>query len=384
MAHREAGKERLASFVRVVLLLLFSLAAAGPACKERSVGAGGDSGLPDAAAPDGSPPPDGAQPCQAERLEMGFVVATEVEPSHPEPSLDDFFLEGDAAYHGPITEPLSTSPAFRWEVQLDHGGGARSTLQYHLPEGLGLPVEEGRPYQLLYRRRHGFEGVSAGLVVTRPTSGLPPLLFVGDAGPFERAFDPEELAMSPLKVFVEDLPGCPPTVDPDCGGDRFLDQLRFDSSTGGAITAVTLSQGGVASLPVFGEPFRVINLASSHADPPCLDFNPWDIAYLAVSEAALPILCDPAIFRIWDEEIPFEVGSFCDEIVLCASSAQAAAALGVAPGLECAPGGPPCGLGEELCSWSPEEPIDQALYDEICQVSLLPEPPAFIECRVYL
>jgi hypothetical protein len=315
---------------------------------------------------------------------MGFVLDTALVPAHPVPSVSDFSLEGTVGYHGAITVPIATNPAFQWEVQIGHGDGSGSVVQYYLPRGLRLPVEEGHPYVLLFRRRSGFEGESVGLVVSRPTSGLPPLLFVGDAGPFERAFEPEDLLMSPLKVFVEPGSDCPPLVDPDCGGDRVLDQLRFDSSTGGAITAVSVPQGGADELPVFGDPFRVLTLASSHADPPCLDFNPVDVAYLAVSIAALPLACDPSRFHMWSSPTPFEVGTFCDEITFCAGSPTVAAqAQAVAPSLQCGAGYGPCDPGEVGCAWNPDLPIDQALYDEACAVSVLPSPPDGIQCQVY-
>lgn len=376
----------------MLLVLLVSLVLGAPGCKDRSVGVGGDGGQSDAArldagmdaGRDAGVDPDATSPCVAERLEMGFVVATAVEPTHPLPSVDDYQLAGTAAYHGPITVPIATNPAFHWEVQIAHGDGSISTLQYYLPSGLFLPVAEGNPYQVLFRRRQGFEGESIGVIIERPTSGLPPLLFVADVGSHGRAFEPEDLAMSPLKVSVEDWPGCPPVVDPDCGGDRILDQLRFDSSTGAATVAINVPQGGSESLPVFGDPFQVVTLASSHADPPCLGFDPWDIAYLAVSEAAMPLFCDESLFHVWNDPADLELGLYCDSIVFCVGNAsEQQAAEQAAPSVACGGSDPLCGSNGILCTWNPNEPIDAALFEEICAVSVLPDPPALIQCQVF-
>lgn len=375
------------------VLAMGGLLVAVSGCPDRAVGTTGDGGAHDAAvpdarvdasAPDARVEPDATSPCEAGRLEMGFVVDTAIAPTHPEPSVDDYQIDGNAAYHGPVTVPIATNPAFQWEVQITHSNGGRSTLQYYLPSGLFLPVIEGYPYQILFRRRHGFEGESVGVIVERPTSGLPPLLFVADAGPFERAFEPEDPAMSPLRVYAEAWPGCPPVVDPDCGGDRILDQLHFDSSTGAATVEVRVPQGGSASLPVFGDPFHVVTLASSHADPPCLDFEPYDLAYLAVSEAAMPRLCDTSIFRIWENPAELEPGTWCDEIIFCVGSqAERQAAEQAAPSVECSGTDPLCPQGDTLCTWNPDLPIDSDLYGEMCAVSVLPEPPDVIQCRVY-
>jgi len=363
------------------------------ACQSHAVGAAGDADLEaDAARADASvPPPDGAVPdalvpwpCQAPALAMGFVWGTPIHPDHPDPGTEELELMGVARYHGPITVPLAQSPAFNQEVQLEHDDGQVSVLQYFLPEGLRLPIDVGTDYVLFLRRVDVADRVGVGLVVSRPTSGLPPLLFVGDAGP-SRVFAPEDLRLTPFKIYVEPRSDCGPVSDPACGGQIWPDRLRFDSSTGGAVTDVVVSQSESASLLVFGEPFLVLNLASNHRDPPCPDSPAQQAIYLAAAESMVHRTCAPERFRFWDDPAPdLGVGDLCDELLFCASPDQAAAAQAVAPDVACeASTGSMCDSGALLCRFPSDDPITETIYDEMCAVTVLESPPDFIQCQVY-
>jgi hypothetical protein len=299
--------------------------------------------------------------------------------------VDDYDVQGTATYHGVITEPLATLPDFEWEVQLQHGDGTTSVLQYYLPLNLRLPVTEGAPYQLLFRRRQGFEGYVVGVILWRPTSGIPPLLFVGDTGTYGRAFSEEEPRMNPLKVYVEPRPECPAEPDPECGGSLFRDALRFDSSTGGAIIEVEVPQGGMDLLSVFGQEHLVVNLASTHTDTPCLDAPDRWVSYLSVDRETLPPLCDADRLYYWDMPRGISVGSYCDTLFFCAEDpALQDAARDIAPDLECRPEGDfGCPEGP-TCRWAPHLTVDEALYDQLCAISVLPNAPDAIRCAVYL
>ncbi len=381
----------LRSAIRMLLCsaLLLSL---GPGCRDRAVGVDLDAG-PDARASDAGPAPDAGptpdagppEPCAPERLSMGFVLQTAVTPVEPEPGVQEFTVSGQVSYLGPITTPLATNPAFNREVQIQDAAGDTSILQYYLPGGLQLPVQVGGGYEILYRSQIDFESYRVGVIVTRPTSGLHPLLFVGDAGPLGRAFAAEEARMNPLKVYVQDT-DCPVTDDPECpGSQHYQDQLRFDSSTGGAITDVVVPQSESAELAVFGDPFLVMNLASWHRDPPCVDDPGYQAIYLAARISELPPTCDPDRFYWWDEPHPeLGVGDYCDELFFCVDDAAAAdqAAL-TAPSISCEPDEASCGGGYR-CDFPSSETIDQARLDEMCAVSVMPLPPTRIICGVYI
>jgi hypothetical protein len=350
------------------------------------VGAGYDAaGLPDGAPPlDAAVDPDATPACASQRLHMGFVWGTHVDPTQPEPNLDVYEVAGTVIYLGPITVPLATHPAFDREVQLEHGDGQVSTVQYYLPAGVSLPLEEGFPYTFWLRRRWGFEGYAVGVVITRPTSGLVPLLLVGDTGSYGRAFSPEDPAMAPLKVYVDPRPECPATPDPDCGGNLLQDQLRFDSSTGGVIADVQVIQGATDDLALFGDPWRVINLASTHVDQPCLDDPGTQVSYLAVNTTALPLTCDPSRFYIWDTPYAIGVGTYCDSLFVCVDSPDQAAEIeAVSPEVACGVTVPECDPGHQACVWDSMWPVDQNLYDQLCAVSVLADPPDRINCVVY-
>jgi hypothetical protein len=356
-----------------------------PGCKDRSVGASHDGGVPDGAVlPDGAIGPDAVAACAEERLDMGFAWSTHVTASHPEGDLDVYEVAGTVIYLGPITVPIATNPAFDREVQIEHGDGQVSVVQYYVPAGVTLPLEEGFPYTFWLRRRQGFEGYAVGVVITRPTSGLVPLLFVADTGSYGRAFAPEDPAMQPLKVYVEPRPECPAVPDPECGGQQFADRLRFDSSTGGMITDVLVVQGGSGDLTVFGDPWRVTNLASTHVDQPCLDTPGAQVSYLGVNLTAVSLTCDPSRFYVWDTPDAISVGTWCDELFVCpTSAAQVTAIEAASPDVDCTTPVSSCPPGGPGCAWDASAEVDQDLYDQLCAVSVLADPPERIDCNVY-
>lgn len=218
--------------------------------------------------------------CGADILPNDYVLGTNIEPLHPEENIDDYLISGTLVYKGPITEPLASNPLFDREIRVAHDG-SESTLQYYLPAGLELPVEIGNPYEVTYRIRSGFEGYAVGVIIKRPTSGLHPLLFVGDTGTYGRAFDPDEPLMSPLRITTESEPLCPTEPDTECAGTIYRDMMVFDSSTGGMTTAIRLAQGRSGQLSVFGTSFTVVNLASTRIQPTCPDASGGQVSYFA-------------------------------------------------------------------------------------------------------
>jgi len=213
----------------------------------------------------------------------GFVVGTTIPPEHPTPDVDDYILSGMLSYQGPITQPIATNPAFNQEIQIEHGVGDPSIVQYFLPDGYALPLTLNNPYTVIFRRRNGFEGYAVGVVITRPTSGLPPLLFVFEGGEYGRALEEEDPHMAPLKVFDHDDPSCP--IEPGDGcGDIHRHFLRFDSSTGGAATELDLYQAETGTLPVLGNDFQMVNLASTRILPGCPDGANGRTSFMAINQ----------------------------------------------------------------------------------------------------
>jgi hypothetical protein len=355
-------------------------------CKDRSVGANYDAATqPDGTLlPDATSDPDASTACGDPRLHMDFVWSTHVEILILEPDLDVYEVAGTVSYLGPITVPLAPHPAFDREVQIEHDDGQISMVQYYLPAGVSLPVSEGSPYTFWLRHRIGFEGHAVGVRITRPTSGLVPLLFVADTGSYGRAFSPEDPAMAPLKVYVESRPECPATPNPDCGGDLLTDQLRFDSSTGGMVTDVQVIQGATDELALFGDPWQVVNLASTHTDQPCSDDPGMQVSYLAVNTTAVPRTCDPSRFYVWDAPNAIDVSTWCDVLFTCVDTPdQVAAIQAVSPDAECDLPVADCGPNSLGCAWDASQPVDQDVYDQLCAVSVLTDAPERIDCNVY-
>jgi len=247
-------------------------------------GGGGGSTTAADAGPDAADDAGGS--CGGEALEAGFVIATELSPQHPASDVDDYELSGTLSYLGPITVPIASHPAFDRELRIAHSDGSESVLQYYLPLDLELPVVLQAPYSITFRQRWGFEGYAVGLLITRPTSGLPPLLFVAEGGQYGRAFAPDDPLMSPLAVYQHEDASCPTEPYPQCNGTIYLDQLRFDSSTGGAITDLTLYQGETGLLPVFGDDFLMVNLSSTRIEHDCPDASGGRTSFVAINQSA--------------------------------------------------------------------------------------------------
>ena len=243
-------------------------------------GNGNGNGNADASTAD----PDGSVSCGTDPLSAGFVLGTHMQPTHPDPMIDDYHVDGQVSYMGPITVPLASNPMFDREVQIMHGDGQASILQYYLPLNLDLPLTMGLNINLVFRRRNGFEGYTVGIVIRRPTSGLPPLLFVGETGQWGRAFEDEDPVMSPVKVYPVEDPNCPTYEDPTGCGTVYTDKLLFDTSTGGIITQILLYQGETGPLEVFGVPFTMVNMASTDIDPGCPDGPGGRVAFLAITQ----------------------------------------------------------------------------------------------------
>lgn len=250
---------------------------------------------------DGGPGPDGkadgsmidAQGYDAgtcgEPLWAGFVLSTQQEPEHPDAETDDYVLMGMLTYMGPVTDPIAADARIDREVQIFHGADlTTSTIQYFLPLGLDLPIREGGQYIFIYRVHWGFEGYVVGLVINRPTSGLPPLLFIADTGTYGSAFFLEDPLISPLKVTTQQDLDCPIGQDPNGCGSLYTDQMVFDSSTGGIITKITLGQGEQGSLQVFGQDFTVLNMESTRIQPACPDSAGGRTAYLCIIQQIWP------------------------------------------------------------------------------------------------
>jgi hypothetical protein len=274
----------------LVIGLLPALLLAG--CLAEPVGIGPDVAPddPDAAVsrldvrvPDDGPGTDGpaSRPCTAP-LGAGVVVSTSVPATEPSPGVIEHRIEGLATYHGDVIEPLAMNPAFDRQLDLAHADGSTTIIQYFLPLDLEVPIATGLGYSALYRQVIGFEGQATGLVLSRQTSGLAPLVLVIDLGEYGRAFAPDEPALSPLRVYPGVEPICLRDDPLGCGGHLWGHLLTFDSSTGGAVTAVSLEQGERAVLPIFGFDHHVVALSASTRSQPCPDAPVDEDAYLSV------------------------------------------------------------------------------------------------------
>ena len=243
--------------------------------------------------------------CGGEELNAGLAVGSAQEPTEISDSVYDYVLQGTVTYYGAPTVTNPTPGPFDREIRIEHDDGTVSWLQFYLPLELELPVVVDGYYTFTYRIAQFFEIRVDGLVITRPTSGIHPLLFVGQVGGsrYARAFADDETMFSPLHVYQVQEETCPNRPDKECGGDIYSDALVFDSSTGAAFTEVRLFQGEWASLPVFGDGFTVVNLASTRIEPTCPDDRGGHTAYLAIRQPAGAVAC-------WD-------GDDCDEGQSC-------------------------------------------------------------------
>lgn len=234
---------------------------------------------PDSSRPDSSRPPlDQAATCPA-ASRWGFV--TDAPPTKPT-TIDREFT-GQLAYHGPITVPLASAPFFDHEIRLldDYSGQTLLVLQYYLPAGYELPVKTGEVYTFILRRRLMFEGYAEALVIQRPTSGLWPLLFVGDPSTNGPALERDDKLMAPLTVAPEKDPRCSATAVA-CGSDAFLDRLRFRATTGAGISEVLLEQGWSGIVTMMGVEYVVMNVAAYRVGQPCADESPTHASWFAL------------------------------------------------------------------------------------------------------
>lgn len=247
-----------------------------------SSGTAGSAGaLPDG----GTAGSGGGQACGDEAMVAGFIVGTTVEPIHPTTDVDDYILNGTLSYQGAITQPIATNPAFDQEIQIDHGTGSPSVVQYFLPDGYSLPVTVNQPYTVTFRRRNGFESYAVGVVIIRPTSGLPPLLFVFEGGEYGRAFEDEDPVMAPLKVEQIVASHCPTEPFDPCNSTIYEDVLRFESTTGEPVGSMALYQGKSHLFPLLGDPFLMVNLSSTRIEPGCPDGPNGRASFLAINQA---------------------------------------------------------------------------------------------------
>ncbi|MCA9665924.1 MAG: hypothetical protein KC503_10065 [Myxococcales bacterium] len=217
--------------------------------------------------------------CGGRELPMGFVTNRPAGSSTA-----DVDVSGTITYLGKIRTPLASSPAFTHEVELDHGGGALPLIvQYYLPSGATLPVRQGAGYTFTFiRRQAGFAPVSEAWVITRPTSGLVPLLMVMEPAPYGQAFDTSHAKVTPLVVERVEQPQCP------AGGsgcdEKVTDRLRF---TGGASTAARIEvlQGNRGTLTMLGQSYTAYNATSWHLTMPCPDAQFAKAAFLVLIDS---------------------------------------------------------------------------------------------------
>jgi len=244
----------------------------------------------DARVPDGSTVrPDAATPrldaalanC-VPTLQWGFVSDA------PPTDAQDYEVSGSIAYLGPVTEPLASNPQFDRELQLvDEEGRRVLLLQYFLPPGLDLPVGRDGAYTFIIRRRWVFEGRAEALVIRRQTSGLWPLLFVGEPGLMGQALDLDDELISPVTIEqLEDRP-CELTAT-ICGTGAHLDRLRFRVTTGAGVRQLELAQGERGALSFFGVSYDLLNLASYRVARPCPGEPDARLSYLLLARDPWP------------------------------------------------------------------------------------------------
>ena len=90
--------------------------------------------------------------------------------------------------------------------------------------------------------------------------------------------------MAPLKVFQHEDPSCPTEPFPQCDSAIYSDFLRFDSTTGGAISELDLYQAEAGTLPVFGDGFQMVSLSSTRIEPGCPDGPNGRTSFLAINQ----------------------------------------------------------------------------------------------------
>lgn len=236
--------------------------------------------------PDQAPPiiRDDAGGCGGPELQMGLV--SNVFDGAPKTTLELSFA-GEIDYHGPLTQPLASSPLFDREIQLvDAASGTKKVIQYHLPAGLELPltVGQGMLYTVTVRRRM-IPGVSftEALVIKGNTPGPWPFVVIMEPATYGQSLDPDDKLISPLTVELLESSACPGPSSPGCG-PLYIDRLRFEATTGAGLIAAELNQREVIGLTMFGRKMRIANVASWHQRPACSTGVETRLRYLLVAE----------------------------------------------------------------------------------------------------
>ncbi len=350
-------------------------------CRSRAVGNSSDGGLNDAGMI-----LDAGDMCVEKGSPMALAIDIDDSrvPDQVNGDTDQYDFTGQVTYHGPVTEPISPDRLLDREIRISLGpNDPEIVIAYHLPYGLTLPVETDRSYRFLYRIRWAQGPVGQGLVIHATTSGINPYLFVGDTGPM-RTFLERETSLFPVKVTVEPRDECPPVEDTMCGGMLHFDQLQFQG-TDDQGQQITLVPGDTGKIILLGDSYRAVDMASAHLDMTCPDMPPDSVSYLVIRQGLEPTSCNRDLFYIWDEPTPdLGVGDWCDDLVFCATAAQAEAAQAVAPHLRCQVVFGDCDGGDHECSFRlTQNIIDETTLDEMCAVSVLPDPPDSIQCHRY-
>ena len=205
----------------------------------------------------------------------------------PFPSLDigdseNVVFTGTITYKGPARE--SNRIYFTHELRLLTEDNTDIKIIYALPHRTELPVMLQGTYTFTFRILQNWDYHALGLVITRPTSGLNPLLFLAEfnGSPFYNIFTGEEHLHAPLSITREEDNNCSTAPDPDCGGVLYFDKLIFDATTGGMENKLELFQGEWGILPIFGDDFLIANIASTHIDPSCPDHPGGTHAFMAL------------------------------------------------------------------------------------------------------
>jgi hypothetical protein len=227
---------------------------------------------------------DDAGGCGGPELQMGLV--TNVFDGAPKTTLELSF-PGEIAYHGPLTQPLASSPLLDHEIQvLDVASGAKKIIQYYLPAGLELPltVSKGSLYTVIVQRRFiPGQTFTEALVIKGNTPGPWPFVVIMEPATYGQALDPDDPLISPLTVELLESSACPGPSSPGCP-PLYIDRLRFEATTGAGLIAAELNQREVIGLTLFGHKMRIANVASWHQRPACSTGVETRMRYLLVAE----------------------------------------------------------------------------------------------------
>jgi len=195
-------------------------------------------------------------------------------------------LPGQVIYHGPVTQPLASSPLFDREIQFAAQTGKTVVIQYYLPGGLQLFLNVGgNALYTITIKRHFIPNLTftEALVITANEPGPWPFVLIAEPATYGQALDPDDPLISPLKVKLLESQDCPVSTTPNCA-PLYIDRLRFEATTGAGLVAAELEQGEVIGLSLFGQKMQIANLASYHQRPACPDGVEWRTSYLLVRQ----------------------------------------------------------------------------------------------------